>query len=122
MLILFSVEITNSAHRLRSERESERFIWLLPEFPLSVIVAFVMETMASVRRYRWHCLKANLRSCYARPVAGQACLLHRNQIAQGINGIRVAAGLTFLILMGGCSTHKPSVSSRQAPLPITNRL
>ena len=95
---------------------------LLPERPFSVIVAFVMKTMASLRRHWWNCLKTDPRSRYARQVAGQACLFQNNQIAGRINGIRFAAGFTLVILLSGCATHKPAVSSKQAAYPITNGL
>jgi len=85
-------------------------------------MAFVMKSMASVRRHGWDCLKANSRSHCASQVAGEAYLFQRNQIAEGIHGIRVAAGFTLLILLSGCATHKPAVSSKQAAWPITNGL
>src|SRR5882672_4338746 len=50
------------------------------------------------------------------------CLFQNNQIAERINGIRFAAGFTLVILLSGCATHKPAVSSKQAAYPITNGL
>src|SRR2546423_5158973 len=89
--------------------------WLLPEWPFSVIMAFVVKSMASVRRHGWNCLKANSRSRCASQVPAEAYLFQRNQIAEGIDGIRVAAGLHPLIFFNSFAPHQPPASFQQSP-------